>query len=173
MSNSLWTTLKKIGINLPISPSNPLLHPSVHDYPIKKMCSVLPETLMSFWFYLAFEQRKQEKKDICLSRTVLLLTFTFSLISELSRGFAALPVCFGVNGLFLFQLFWLVLFLMLSSAFILFIIILICVHTRFFFFEERLVIHPAIHSFVVHYLPFYLIYKQDVSKMRLWQGTQI
>ena len=61
---------------------------------------------MSFWFYLAFEQREQEKKRelIYLSRTVLLLTFTFSLISELSRGFAALPVCYGVNGLFLFVL---------------------------------------------------------------------
>ena len=37
-----------------------------------------------------------------LSRTVLLLTFAFSLISELSRGSAAMPVCDGVNGLFLF-----------------------------------------------------------------------
>ena len=35
---------------------------------------------------------------------MLLLTFTFSLISELSRGFAAMPVCYGVNGLFLFVL---------------------------------------------------------------------
>ena len=152
MSNSLWTTLKKIGINLPISPSNPLLHPSVHDYPIKKMCSVLPETLMSFWFYLAFEQREQEKRRelIYLSKTVLLLTFTFSLISELSRGFAALPVCYGVKGLFFVC--FLVFFLMLSSAFILFIIILICMHAGFLYFEERLVIHPPIHSFVAYSL---------------------
>ena len=117
------------------------------------MYSVLPEILMSFWFYLAFEQREQEKKRelIYLSRTVLLLTFTFSLISELSRGFAALPVCYGVNGLFLFVL--TVFFLMLSSAFILFIIILICMHARFFFLlEERLVIHPPIHSFVAYSL---------------------
>ena len=35
---------------------------------------------------------------------MLLLTFTFSLISELSCGFAAMPVCYGVNGLFLFVL---------------------------------------------------------------------
>ena len=35
---------------------------------------------------------------------MLLLTNTFSLISELSRGFAAMPVCYGVNGLFLFVL---------------------------------------------------------------------
>ena len=124
------------------------------------MHSVLPETLMSFWFYLAFEQREQEKKRelIYLSRTVLLLTFTFSLISELSRGFAALPVCYGVNGLFLFVL--TVFFLMLSSAFILFIIILICMHARFFFLlEERLVIHPPIHSFVaysLYHLPAFL-----------------
>ena len=31
----------KIGIDLPIRPSNPLFHPSVHDYP-PKMYSVLP-----------------------------------------------------------------------------------------------------------------------------------
>ena len=47
--------------------------------------------------------------------------------------------------------------------------------TFFFFFDERLVIHLAIHSFVVHnyttYLPFYLIYMQDMCKMRLWLGT--
>ena len=53
MSNSLWTTLQKIGINLvPIRPSNPLLHPSVHGYPIKKCIQ----------FYLAFEKREQEKR---------------------------------------------------------------------------------------------------------------
>ena len=113
------------------------------------MYSVLPEILMSFWFYLAFEQREQEKKRelIYLSRTVLLLTFTFSLISELSRGFAALPVCYGVNGLFLFVL-TVFFFLMLSSAFILFIIILICMHARFFFSFGRKISHPSTHPFI-------------------------
>ena len=110
-------------------------------------------------FFLPFEQREQEKRRDYLSRTVLLLTFTFSLISELSRGFSAMPVCYGVKVLYC--LFRLVLFLVLSSAFILFIIILdlICMHARFLFlfcfccfFNERLVIHPAIHSFVVHLL---------------------
>ena len=158
MSNSLWSTLKNIGINLvPIRPPNPLLHPFVHDYPIKNV----------FTFTSRLSKENKRKEEIYLSRTVLLPTFTFSLISELSRGFAAMPVCYGVKGLFC--LFWLVLFLMLSSAFILFIIIpnLICMHARFFvffflFLNERLASHPAIHSFVVHllyhlYLPFYLI----------------
>ena len=158
MYNSLvWTTLKKIGINLPISPSNPLFHPSVHDYPIKKMYSVLPETLMSFWFYLAFEQREQEKKRelIYLSRTVLLLTFTFSLISELSRGFAALPVCYGVKGLFLFVLTGFLFNFIFRFHFVHY-------HSNMRacrFFEERLVIHPPIHSFVaysLYHLPAFL-----------------
>ena len=39
-------------------------------------------------------------------RTLLLLTFTFSLIWELSRGFAAMPACYGVNGLFFFIFFF-------------------------------------------------------------------
>ena len=148
MSNSLWSTLKNIGINLadlvPVCPPNPLLHPSVHDYPMKHV----------FTFTSRLSKENKRKEEICLSRTVLLLTFTFSLISELSRGFAAMPLCYGVKVLFC--LFWLVLFLMLSSASILFVIIpdLICMHARFFvlFFNERLVIHPAIHSFVVHLL---------------------
>ena len=145
MSNSLSSTLKNIGINLadlvPVCPPNPLLHPSVHDYPMKNV----------FTFTSRLSKENKRKEEIYLSRTVLLLTFTFSLISELSRCFAAMPVFYGVNGLFCF--FWLVLFLMLSSPFILFIIIpdLICMHARFFF-NERLVIHPAIHSFVVHLL---------------------
>ena len=138
MSNSLWSTLKKIGINLvPIRPPNPLLRPSVHGYPIKNV----------FSFTSRLSKENKRKEEIYLSRTVLLLTFTFSLISELSRGFAAMPVCYGIEGLFC--LFWLVLFLMLSSACILFIIILICTH---FFLKERLVIHPAMHSFVVQSL---------------------
>ena len=52
----------------------------------------------------------------------------------------------------------------------LFIIILICMHTcLFIFFEERLVIHPSSHPFIHFstYLPFYLIYLQDMRKMRL------
>ena len=106
-------------------------------------------------------------------RTLLLLTFTFSLIWELSRGFAAMPACYGVNGLFFLFFFLLVLFLKLPSAFISFIIILIFTHVRFLVI---LVIHP--YSFVVYslctaYLPLYLIYLQDKSKMRLWLSMQI
>ena len=135
MSNSLWSTLKKIGINLvPISPANPLLHPSVHDYPIKNV----------FSFTSRLSNENKRKEEMYLSGTVLLLTFTFSLISELSRDFAAMPVCYGVNSLFC--LFWLVLFLMLSSACILFIVILICMHARFFF--KRKISHSSSHSFI-------------------------
>ena len=128
MSNSLWSTLKNIGINLvPIRPPNPLLHPFVHDYPITNV----------FSFTSRLRKENKRKEEIYLSRTVLLLTFTFSLMSELSRGFAPMPVCYGVKGLFC--LFWLVLFLMLSSAFILFIVIpdLICMHSDFFFFLTK------------------------------------
>ena len=42
-------------------------------------------------------------------------------------------------------------------------------HARFFFFKEILVIHPSSHPFI-HFsthLPFYLIYLQDIRKMRL------
>ena len=134
MSNSLWCTQKNIGINLvPIRPPNPLLHPSVDDYQIKNV----------FSFTSRLSKENKRKEEIYLSRTVLLLTFTFSLISELSRGFAAMPVCYGVNGLFC--LFWLVLFLMLSSACILFIIILICMHARFF---ERKISNSSSHAFI-------------------------
>ena len=74
----------------------------------------------------------------------------------------------------------LVLFLMLSSAFILFIIILLyaCMNARFIFFwkKDQSSILPSIHSSSIHYttyLPFYLIYKLDMTtKMRLWQGMQ-
>ena len=145
MSNSLWTTLKRIGINLPISPSNPLFHPCAHDHPIKKMYSVLPETLMSFWFYLAFEQRELEKKEICLSRTVLLLTFTFSLISELSRGFAAMPVCYGVNGLFLFVLTGFVFNAIFRFHFVHYYSNM---HACTIFFFWRKISHPSSHPFI-------------------------
>ena len=39
----------------------------------------------------------------------------------------------------------------------------------FFFFKERLVNHPSSHPFIHFstYLPFYLIYLQDMRKMRL------
>ena len=86
MSNTLSSTLKNIGINLadlvPVCPPNPLLHPSVHDYPMKNV----------FTFTSRLSKENKRKEEIYLSRTVLLLTFTFSLISELSRGFAAMPV---------------------------------------------------------------------------------
>ena len=164
-SYSLWYTLKNIGINLvPIRPSNPLLHPSVHDYPIKNV--------FSFTSRLSKENRRKE--EIYLSRTVLFLIFKFSLISELSRGFAAMPVCYGVKGLFCS--FWLVLFSMLSSAFILFITIrdLICMHARFsflfffFFLNERLVIHPAIYSFVVHLLYHLSTFLSNLNAGHVW-----
>ena len=53
-SGLLKTLLPRCPIvfELLIRPSNPLLHPSVHDYPIKKCIQ----------FYLAFEQREQEKR---------------------------------------------------------------------------------------------------------------
>ena len=134
MTNSLWSTLKNIGINLvPIRPPNPLLHPSVHDYPIKNV----------FSFTSRLSKENKRKEEVYLSRTVLLLTFTFSLISELSLGFAAMPVCCGVNNLFC--LFWLILFLMLSSSCILFIIILICMHSRVF---KRKISHSSSHPFI-------------------------
>ena len=78
----------------------------------------------------------------------------------------------ATNQLFVFVLVFL---LMLSSAFILFIIILICMHARFFFKKDQSSILPSIHSSSIHYttyLPFHLIYKLDMSKMRLWQGMQ-
>ena len=147
MSNSLWTTLKRISINLPISPSNPLFHPCVHDHPIKKMYSVLPETLMSLWFYLAFEQREQEKRRelIYLSRTVQLLTLNshcrwFRVVLVLCLFVMELMVFFCLFRLFFF-------FLMLSSAFILFSIILTCMHARFFFFWRK-ISHPSTHPFI-------------------------
>ena len=49
-----------------------------------------------------------------------------------------------------------------------------CMHACFFFFKERLVIHPSSLPFIHFstYLPFYLIYLQDMRKMRLllWYG---
>ena len=118
---------------------------------------ILPSTIIPLKKYVPFYQKplwvygltsrsskeNKRKEEIYLSRTVLLLTFTFSLISELSLGFAAMPVCYGFNSLFC--LLWLVLFLMLSSSCILFIIILICMHARFF---KRKISHSSIHPFI-------------------------
>ena len=140
MSNSLSSTLKNIGINLadlvPVCPPNPLLHPSVHHYPMKNV----------FTFTSRLSKENKRKEEIYLSRTVLLLTFTFSLISELSRGFAAMPVwsfllaltSFVFNAIFPFHF---VHYHPWSNM-----------HACTFFFNERLVIHPAIHPFVVHLL---------------------
>ena len=111
------------------------------------MCSVLPETLMSFWFYLTFEQIEQEKR-----RDIYTLAEPCYYSLSRSRLFRKLSCGFVMELMVFFYLFCLVLFLMLSSAFILFIIILICMHARFLFFEERLVIHPSIHSYFVHSL---------------------
>ena len=57
-----------------------------------------------FSFTSCLSKENKRKEEIYLSRTVLLLTFTFSLLSELSLGFAAMPVCYGVNSLFFFVL---------------------------------------------------------------------
>ena len=135
MSNSLWSTLKKNGINLvPICPSNPLLHPSVHGYPIKKCI------LISFTSRLSKKKKNKRKEEIYLSRTVRVLFRNFHVL--------LLLLWLAMELMVFFCLFWLVLFLMLSSTFILFIIILIYMHVK----KVRLVIHPAIHSFVVHLL---------------------
>ena len=83
-----------------------------------------------------------------------------------------------INGIFFLTGF---LFQCYFSSFSLFIIILICTHACMhacfcfcFFFKERLVIYPSSHPFIHFstYLPFYLIYLQDIRKMRLllWYG---
>ena len=181
MSNSLWSTPKNIGINLvPIRPSNPLLHPSVHDYPIKK--NVFSFTRNPYEFLVlprVWAKRKREKKRYTLAEPCY---YSLSRSRLFRNCRVALLLClFAVELKAFFVCFDWFCFLMLSSAFILFIIIphLICMHARFFFFffDERLVIHPATHSFVVHnyttYLTFYLIYMQDMCNMRLWLDTQI
>ena len=65
---------------------------------------------------------------------MLLLTLTFSVvISELSRGFADMPVCDGVNGLFVcFDWFC--------------FIIQIFIHARFSF--KRKISHSSSHPFI-------------------------
>ena len=111
---------------------------------ITAMSNSLWSTLFSFTSRLSKENKRKE--EIYLSRTVLLLTFTFSLISELSRGFAAMPVwsfllvltSFVFNAIFPFHF---VHYHPWSNM-----------HACTFFFNERLVIHPAIHPFVVHLL---------------------
>ena len=151
MSNSLWTTLKRIGINLPISPSNPLFHPCAHDHPIKKNVFSFTRNLYEFLVLpRVWAKGTREKKRYTLAEPCY---YSLSRSRSFRNCRVALLLCLFVMELMVFfYLFWLVLFLMLSSAFILFIIILICMHAPFFFFEERLVIHPAIHSFVVHSL---------------------
>ena len=95
-------------------------------------------------------KRTREKKRYTLTEPCY---YSLSRSRSFRNCRVALLLCQFVMELIVFLcLFWLVLFLILSSAFILFILILICMHARFFFFEERLVIHPAIHSLVVHSL---------------------
>ena len=78
-------------------------------------------------------------------------------------------VCYRVNGIF-FCLDW--------FSFLILFFLLLFVHYQsnmhacrhvFFFSKERLVIHPCSHPFIHFstYLPFYLIYLQDMRKMRL------
>ena len=145
MSNSLWSTFKKISINLvPICPPNPLLHPSVHDYPIKNV----------FSFTSRLSKESKRKEEIYLSRTVLLLTFTSSIISELSRGFAAMPVCYGVNGLFCLSL--LFFFFFFNDIFRFHFVhyhpwsnMHTCTFSfLFFFFLKRKISHSSSHPFI-------------------------
>ena len=148
MFNSVWTTLKRFGIDLYFHQSlYNILRPPCPRLSHKNVCS----------FILRSCRRTPNQFDLLrqilclafLNWTVLLLTFTLSFISELSRGFAAiLHVCYKVNGSFC--LFWLVFFFNvifpLSLCSLSFYII--CMHACvfFFFFWERLVIHPSIHS---------------------------
>ena len=135
MFNSLWSTLKRMVLIYST-------HPSVKPF-ITSFRPRLSHKKNVFSFTSRLSKENKGKEEIYLRRTVLLLTFTFSLISELSRGFAPMPVCYGVNTLSC--LFRLVLFLMLSSACILFIIILICMHARFF---KRKISHSSSHAFI-------------------------
>ena len=144
MSNSLWSTLKNIGINLvPIRPPNPLLHPFVHDYPIKNVSS----------FTSRLSKENKRKEEIYLSRTVLLLTVTFSLgivawlnsyacLLRSLRSFLFLLNGYVFNAIFRFYFVHCHPWSNMHAFMFLF----------YFFFNERLVIHSAIHSFVVHLL---------------------
>ena len=136
MSNSLWTTLKKIGINLvPIRPTNPLLHSSVHGYPIKKMYSVLP---------CVWAKRTREKKRYTLAGPCY---YSLSRSRSFRNCHLALLLCLFAMELKVFFVCcsFLVLFLMLSSASILTIIILICMHARF---SQRKISYPWSDPFI-------------------------
>ena len=126
-----------------------------------------------FSFTSRLSKENKRKEEIYLSRTVLLLTFTFSLISELSLGFAAMPVCYGVIVFF---------FVLTGFVFnVIFFLHFVHYHSNmqactFFKKKDKSFIQPSIHSSSNHYttyLNFYLICLQDMSKMRLWQGMQI
>ena len=126
MFNSLvWTTLKKIGINLPITPSNPLFRPRLSH---KKIYSA---------------KRTREKKRYTLAEPCY---YSLSRSRSFRNCRVALLLCqFVLELKVFFCLFWLVLFLMLYSAFILSIVILICVHARFLW---RKISHPSCHPFI-------------------------
>ena len=147
MSNSLWTTLKKIGINLPISPSNPSFHPAGHDYPIKK--NVFSFTRNPYEFLVlprVWAKKTREKKTYTLAEPCY---YSLSRSRSFRNCRVALLLCLFVMGLMVFFVclfVWLFLFLMLSSAFVLFIIILICMHACCFF--GRKISHPSSHPFI-------------------------
>ena len=62
-------------------------------------------------------------------------------------------------------------FVYLFSAFILFIIMVIFIHPRFFFLKERLFILPTIHSFVVHHFTTYQLHAIPCSKTQTPKGA--
>ena len=68
---------------------------------VRNNISVLPRVLAK---RTPKRTSKRKLKKICTLAEPcyysLAATFAFSLISELSRGFAAMPTCYGVNGLF-------------------------------------------------------------------------
>ena len=100
MSNSLWTTLKKIGINLPISPSNPSFHPAGHDYPIKK--NVFSFTRNPYEFLVlprVWAKGTREKKRYTLAEPCY---YSLSRSRSFRNCRVALLLCLFVMGLMVF-----------------------------------------------------------------------
>ena len=139
MCSSLWTTLKRFGINLHYRQSLYYILQSTWSRRSshKNVCS----------FISSSSKRTPNQFDLlrCICHVALLLF---------------LHVCYRVNGIFC--LFWLVFFFNVNFP------LSLC-SLSFFFYKERLVISPSSHPFIHFstYLPFYLIYLQDIRKMRL------
>ena len=118
------------------------------------MYSVLPRV---------WAKRTREKKRYTLAEPCCYSLSRFRLFRNCRVGLLLWPVCYGVNSLFC--LFWLVLFLMLSSACILFIIIIICMHARFF---KREISHSSSHPFIRRPITRPPIYLSILSACRTW-----